>query len=324
MKWVQSYLSYRSHTTKINETFSSEKHLKCGVPQGSVLGTTLFLIYINDLSKIFKTFSAIFYADDTTLFVENANLNSILPQINEDLDALHKWCVRHKLTINFSKSNFMVLKNPQNNFKILPSSILINNFPLEQATNIKFLGIVIDQHLSFSAHIDYLIRRLRPITGLFYRLSSFISHKLLIMLYHSLINSRLCYCIESYGTSASVHLNRLLKFQKMIMRVIHRKPPQTHTKPLFKVDKILQIQNLYKFKVLQIAHTFYHSITQYSASSITTRQSKNIFIPLFRTSAGQKAITYQQSTLWNGLPNHLRLIESPKLFKKNLKMHLLT
>ena len=131
VKWIRDYLTQRVQKTKVNDALSSFGNLTCGVPQGSILGPTLFLVYINDLCEVLKTLKPVLYADDTSLFVGSKDLNSITDKINADLKLFYTWCLRNRLTINFDKTSYIVFKNPQNRFQLNQNSILLHNISIQ-------------------------------------------------------------------------------------------------------------------------------------------------------------------------------------------------
>ena len=244
--WIQNYLLDRTQSTVINYSLSSSQTFNCGVPQGSVLGPTLFLIYINDLSNKLKYLNPIFYADDTNLFYESKDLNADIDLINSDLNVLNEWCTENRLTINFEKCNFIILKNPQNKLNFQKESISLGDVKLKFSTEIKFLGTILDSQLNWKDHISNLLKQLRPISGCIYRLSH-LPIKILILIYHSFIHSKLNYCIEAWGNAPNIYLSKLINFQKKILRIIYKKPFDYPTSNLFKISKILNIHQIYKF-----------------------------------------------------------------------------
>lgn len=324
VSWVANYLSNRSHSTLVNATLSSSRSVTCGVPQGSVLGPTLFLIYINDLAQQFKLFNPIFYADDTNLFFESKDLNSHLEAINQDLNSLSIWCNKNKLTINYEKCNYIVLKNYQNPFQILENCILLNKRPINYSNSITFLGVQIDKNLNWSLHISNLLTKLRPLSGLIYRCSEYLPQKILLLIYNSFINSKLNYCAEAWGNAANTHLNKIFIFQKKVMRIMNKKPFDYPSAPLFTKHKVLSIYQIYRFKVLKKAHSFFYSDNFFPTHSINTRQSFiNLPLPHSQTAAGHRRNCYQEVALWNELPIPLRSISNPNEFGRKLRLYLL-
>ena len=127
-----------------------------GVPQGSILGPLLFLLYINDFTQASKMFSMRLYADDTSLTVSGKNIDDLLYQINLELPNMHDWLCANKLTLNLKKTKYLVFQPRQKlNFNLLPPLILAGEI-LEKVSNIKYQRIVIDHHLSWRDHIDYV------------------------------------------------------------------------------------------------------------------------------------------------------------------------
>lgn len=323
VNFIKNYLSNRSQITKINEHFSEPKELTCGVPQGSILGPTLFLIYINDLHTSLTYLEPILYADDTNLFLESKNLNDLLPEINHDLQSLSKWCIRNKLTINLEKTSYVVLKNAQNKYQFKTDSLYLNGKVLTYSDNIKFLGIFIDKHLNWSCHIDNLTKDLRSISGFLFRVSKFLPQKILLLLYNSFVNSKLSYCIDSWGNACATNLSKVFILQKRIIRTINKKPFYYHTSTLFSKTNILTIQNLYKLKILVHAHHTFYSRKTPSHQHFTRISTSNIPIPLLKSTAGQRTRAYQESALWNSLPKKIKDIESIIHFRTAVKRHLL-
>lgn len=325
INWIKSYLTNRTQITKIGNVASLPSQVSCGVPQGSILGPTLFLIYINDLCNSLKLLKPILYADDTSLFIESKNLNSLVDEINADLNNFHNWCLINKMTVNFEKTNYILLKNPQNHYLFRENSLILNQHVLKPTTEVKFLGLLIDPHLNWSAHISKILQDLRPVSRLFYNLSQFLPKNILITLYYSLVNSKFSYCIDSWGNAPITYLNKLTIYQKKLIRIINRKPFDYHTANLFITDKILKIDKLHQHKILIKAHNTFYSISRpLSNHCYSTRHSQtNLPVPLFSSHAGQRTIRYRESFLWNNLTNELKNISNPNNFKTLLKDYLL-
>jgi hypothetical protein len=156
LQWFRSYLSERTQAIAIDNIISDTAPITTGVPQGSILGPTLFLIYINDLCNQLTALEPILYADDTNLFLKANNLNEFTDCVNDDLCKLSQWCIKNKLTINLDKTNYFIIKNWQNRSNFNNDTSVLNNSVIPRVETVKFLGIYIDEHLNFSAHIQHL------------------------------------------------------------------------------------------------------------------------------------------------------------------------
>jgi hypothetical protein len=157
-KWFKNYLSNRKQIVKYNQTKSEEMTIKSGVPQGSILGPLLFLLYINDIQNCSKLISIILFADDTTISYSHKCLKTLNETIQLELDKISNWLNVNKLSINISKTKFIVFRSSKKK-QNYDTTILLNNENIEQAKTTTFLGVVIDEHLTWSHHLDMITRK---------------------------------------------------------------------------------------------------------------------------------------------------------------------
>ena len=157
--WFEEYLKGRQQCTIANDVISSLKPIKCGVPQGSVCGPLLFLLYINDISKSLKKCKVSLYADDTVLYYSSNNLNQAVNNIQNDLAELSSWCDINKLTINCKKTKYCVygMRKIVKRSKNVDIILSLNNIPLERVCSYKYLGFILDDHLNFNKHISSMV-----------------------------------------------------------------------------------------------------------------------------------------------------------------------
>ena len=245
-EWFRNYLTGRKHRVKIGDTLSDLTEISVGIPQGSVLGTLLFLIYINDLPKISTVFHTVLFADDTCFTLAGDNFDDLIATFNNELNIFSNWLIINRLTINHEKTvaiNFSLKKA----FNINVNMLRINNHQLNYVESTKYLGIMLDKNLTFREHIEYICNRISKSIGIMFRLSVCTPENVLRSLYNSLISPYLMYCNLIWGNAADVHLNRLLMLQKRALRIITFSEYLAHTEELFKQLNIPKIHDIHKY-----------------------------------------------------------------------------
>ena len=152
----RSYLSNRKQRVFVNGTSSDLSPIVYGVPQGSILGPLLFLTYLNDFYQASNHFSMRMFADDTSLTATGNNLDDLLERINSELPSIYDWLCANKLTLNLSKTKYIIFQPRQKiNYNLHPPLILAGKY-VDASVSVKYLGLLIDSHLSFHDHIDYI------------------------------------------------------------------------------------------------------------------------------------------------------------------------
>ncbi len=217
--WFKSYLTNRKQALKYNETRSDWKEIKTGVPQGSVLGPLLFLIYINDIGNASTAFHDVLFADDTSL-LGTINAFDVIPKtdekwkevsskINEELEKIQQWLNLNKLSLNVKKTKFMFFHNRKDTIKS-NLKLNINNVAIEQVKKFCFLGLIINDSLNWKDHINEISNKIAKTVGVMNRMKNSVPTKALKLIYSSLILSRLHYCNLVWGHKPG----RLITLQK--------------------------------------------------------------------------------------------------------------
>ena len=160
---LKSYLTGRLHYVKTQHAMSEMKVLSIGVPQGSVLGPLLFLIFINDLPNATK-FSVTLFADDTFLSLESSDIAQLQTDANTEIKKVHDWLVVNKLTLNVIKSKFMLLTKKRSVNKD-EFKLVLNDSYLERCSSYKYLGVYFDEKLDWKTHITYLCEKIGKVCG---------------------------------------------------------------------------------------------------------------------------------------------------------------
>ena len=333
LELLTSYLTERQQYVSYGGIESTILTTSTGVPQGSVLGPLLFIIFINDIVNISKMASFVLFADDLNLFVAHTCRATVYSLANSILKELYKYCISNKLIINFSKCCFIEF-----GFKACKDSFhlgILNNRFLK-VERCKFLGIVINSTLNWNDQIDQVISQVSKSCGTLYRIRLHVPRKILRNIYMALIQPYLIYCIPLWGSSlSSEKMNKLFVLQKKCVRIVAGKTAKEngifkHTKPIFRSLNILTVFNLYTY------------FTATEAMKVISTQSPcllfNFFQPSVRSnrlllpkfnyeSLKKKSFVYNGSKIINYLINHdipfFGLISLP-VFKIRLKRHLLT
>ena len=259
LAWIHSYLQNRKQFVHYNGAQSSMLGITCGVPQGSILGPLLFIIYINDINQQTpeNTLYYTLYADDTNLIISGDNIEDTTQQLNTHLNTLHQWFESNHLFINTSKTNYIVFTQKpsiaRHNFEIK-----LNNIPIDRVHQTKFLGIIIDSNLNWRHHISHIKNKISKVIGILYRIRNKIPLKLRITLYNTLILPHLTYCITIWGKTYKKYTHDIIIIQKRILRIITHSPRTAHTAPLFTHYNILNFNHLYTYHSLLLAHKLYY------------------------------------------------------------------
>ena len=255
--WIKSYLSNREQQVSYNGVNSTFKNIDCGVPQGSILGPLLFIIYINDLSSVSEILTAILFADDTTLIDSHKNLNTLVTRFNEELIHIVQWLNANRLSLNIDKTNFMIFK-PRNKNDDKPN-IMINGSQIDQVNKAKFLGVIIDCNLKWNEHIKHVTQKISKGIGIIIKARKYFNCETLLNLYNTLILPYISYCVHVWGTAANVYSAKIHILQKKVVRIIDGVPPRTHSQPIFDKLKIMTIYQIYRYYVGVFMYKLYHN-----------------------------------------------------------------
>ena len=210
LNWFESYLRNRKQFASVNGHSSSTCDITCGVPQGSVLGPLLFLICINDLPNSSKLLNFFLFADDTNIYCESDDPTRLSQTVNKELKKVKSWLDCNKLALNIEKTNFVLFHSPR---KKLPNLMNLKSgkSSIKKTKYVKFLGVLVDEHLSWKYHINELYKKLSRTTGIFFKIRHYIPSETLICLYNSLFSSFLSYGIIVWGLTIGSYLYLILK-----------------------------------------------------------------------------------------------------------------
>ena len=321
LTWFTSYLRDRRQSVRVAGHSSSVRVVNVGVPQGSILGPILFLIYINDLPRISNLFSSILYADDTTLLSKNSDYGELIDSINSEIPRLYEWTNANRLSLNLNKTYAMLYSNLADSD--LSLKIMFQGTAIKFKTHEEFLGMIIDSGLRFSEHIRFICNKLSKSAGILYRLREFVPQQILTSLYYSLIYPYLIYGNLVWGGTFSQHLKPLKLLQKKLIRIITNSEYLAHTNPLFRQTNILKIDDLHKFILVQ----YMHKVRETEPAvfdrhhSYYTRYRNDAQASLNRLTLTQHSVSFAGPHAWNELPSDIRNSVDLQQFKRRVKMY---
>lgn len=246
-QWLKSYLNNRQQFVQINGQRSDLKDIICGVPQGSVLGPLLFLLFINDLCEVSKVLHFLMFADDTNFFYSGNNLSEITENINSEMGKVKKWFDKNKLCLNWEKTKYMIFGNCKKNENV---RIAIEGNEIERVNEIKFLGVILNDKLNWKDHIVYIKSKVCKSIGVLYQVKDVLDCFSLHMLYNSLILPYFGYCTEVWGNTYSSNTRSLFLLQKKALRIINKTGYREHTNSLFVNSGLLKFKDLVDLKIL--------------------------------------------------------------------------
>ena len=227
------------------------------MPQGSILGPLGFIIYVNDIPNCAPDLSFILYADDTSAFTTHKDVKTLNNILNNGLNKLNIWFQTNKLSLNLKKTNYMLFgtRNKTKQFSD-EFKLSLDNTEIIQVNAFKFLGVTIDQNLSWKNQIDNLAKKCSSSIGILYKIKNYLPEKALLSLYHTLFLSHITYAITAWSTAGCTIKNRLLVLQKRALRAISNSEYRCHSNPLFVKYNQLKIDDLCKFNVATFMYKY--------------------------------------------------------------------
>ena len=335
LSFLESYLSNRNQKCQIQGSVSSEKLIKCGVPQGSILGPLFFLLYINDLPQCLDKTKPRLFADDTNLIVSGDSITDLETAVNSDLEKLRKWLIANKLSLNVAKTEFMLIGSKQmiKNISNLQLNVKIENESIKQVYESKTLGVTIDQHLSWKTNTENICKKITSGISALRRLKEFADKQTLLSVYNAIVRPYFDYCCEVWDVFGETQSKRLQKLQNRAARIIlNMSNDIDHSvalqalgwKPLKTERKKSKAKIMYKLlnkmgpKSLSNLFTYKGEVTNYKLRNI----SSSLCLPQPRTNNMKKSFVYDGAHLWNSIPKEIRESKSFSSFRKKIATHI--
>ena len=323
LDWIRSYLSNRKQFVSYGSKKSDVGNIEIGVPQGSILGPLLFLLYINDLCNVSKRVSFIQFADDTSIYCTGSSLENVCSTIEAEMALICDWLNNNKLSLNVSKTNYMIM-TPSYREVNDDLTIKVNGETIERVSETKFLGVILDRRLTFKSHIDYIANKIAKCVGLLSKAKHILSTDSLRTLYVAIVQPYLSYCIEIWGHTYESYSKKLFLLQKRIVRTITFSKYDDHSLPLFKSLRILPYKEQYEYTVASLV---FKSLTKklpypfenYFIPNMSQRTSDSLRSPFCSHKLCEFSVRVMGPRIWNKLNQNIKSSKSHFIFKKLYK-----
>ena len=331
LQWFTSYLESRQQTIDSGQGMSIRSLIRSGVPQGSILGPILFLLFINDLPLLLKHCQADFFADDATAHTSNQDIETINTELQSDFSIAVSWSKQNKLPINYDKTTYMILgskKRVQDEHQL---DLRAENRTIDKVSTQRLLGIFIDDHLSWTTHIDHLCSTLSSKISLLRQISAYVPQDIQKLYYQSYIVPLLDYGCNTWGTTSSANIERLSKLQKRAARIILKADFMTPSKLMFETLGWLSVPKRLLYNKAILTYKALNNLTPAYISNLLTplsekhsrslRSSENglLCIPRSRSALYDRSFSHSASKLWNSLPQDIRTKSSLNAFKTSIR-----
>ena len=345
LKWLESYLSNRKQYVSINGSESSTTNIDYGVPQGSILGPLLFLVYVNDIPNLADFAKFILYADDANIILTANTIDVINEQLEKLIFNLKRWVNCNGLALNLKKTKYMIFSRARN--IELPQPLVISEIPIERVYEAKFLGVIVDDSLNWSRHVKTVQSKMARYVGILYKVKKYLPLQARLQIYHSLVQSHVNYCSLVWGFSSKSNIDSLFIKQKKGLRGVipgfinyKYKDGKTpgHTKQFFSEYKILTIHSIIALNTLifmqktinypsLLPKSILNTIGQGSPVPGSTHHSCEQWLKDYDNIHYRKSIFFKGPLLFSDPHEKISLplasYISIKLYKKNLRQTLI-
>jgi hypothetical protein len=325
IEWFKNFLSCRKQVVKINGEYSDEIDVDLGVPQGSKIANILFIIYVNDLVNQLKDCNVIMYADDTSISVTCSTVSEAAQKMNNLLKTVSDWLKFNRIALNISKCKYMVYTNKTNKNNLCDPKIEIDGILIEKVSQIKYLGVILDEKLNLNKNSENIVKKLNKKLGFLRRQGSKMDEPSRILYYKSLVQPHLDYCSFLLNMSDKSFLDSMQKIQNKFIRAIKMKKRMENHDLVRKEMNIVNVSMRININIMKAFNRIINNnLPVELRKRISLVGSKNKFnlrhrnaynVPRYLTKTGKKSFFYVAQKLLNGANE---FITKNKVENKNL------
>ncbi len=308
---------------------SDKMNITYGVPQGSILGPLMFNMYVNDLPSLTTKSSIVMYADDTAIVFSDNDSWCIQTVLNEDLKKVKLWLDENKLTLNTKKTKFMIFGTRRRLAKSKNIQINIDEESIERVTSFKYLGVWMDEILSFTTHVDKLSKKISSRIAMIQRASGYLTLENKKILFNTMVLPYFDYCSHVWSNVNSKTRNKLVRLHKRGCRMLLKVPKMTPTEDVLRQLSWGTLEKRWEknracfvYKMLNNEHpdymtNYFVEVQQCHKYSTRHAQSRALCLNKINNECGRRTLQYSGAKLWNSIPSALRQMTSYDSFKRN-------
>lgn len=332
--WFSSYLTNRCQLVQINNTRSSLRNIKTGVPQGSLLGPILFLFYINDLPLYLERCNTHLYADDGTLYCFSKSVDELEASLQLDLNNAVRWCDDNKMKLNVQKTTCMLIASNHILRNIRPLKLTCEGQNIICVTQQKVLGLLLNNDLKWNNQTQAVVNKVNNKLALLRRIKPFLNQEMRLLFYNAYIQPIYDFGIVLWHTVSKQCFKKVENTQKRAARMILNKNYDHPSKILFKELNWLPISSRCEYHISCITYKTLHNLTptylqnciEFASNNNYNLRSESTFTlttQLQKSYYSKLSLQSLCSSVWNNLPNDIKTAKSLTSFKYKLKLHLL-
>lgn len=324
---LTTYLLNREQYVSLGNNCSDVQQTNYGVPQGSVLGPFLYTLLVRSLEKAKLRAKYFTFADDTILVYKSTDSRELEIIVNNDLEKYQGWLINNKLQINLKKTTYMLFM--QKNMNAVDMHIKIGNETINRVDSAKYLGLILDENINWSKHVQHIEKKVVPMIGALYRCRDYLNNKTLKLIYNAYFLPIFSYLIPVWGTCGNTLINKTQRIQNKVVKILFNFSYRTSTDVVFKETGLLQIADILKIEQSKFLYKVINNNFKCNSQlemvnnihTHDTRRQNTLYINNIRTNIALNSPLIRSIKTFNSLPQSIRNSSDYNQYKNKIKMY---